>query len=172
MDYITQGRKAQALKDYDYTKITKTYLKCYRDFKATIDNLKEEIEAQEHFLNAGPSAPIPKYGDDSGGGTNELTPAEAEAAKRIAIREKIESKRHEVERIERVIRKVDRALEALTTEDRQLVEGFYLQHKTWKELSIEHYMTEKWARVTAGRVVKRMAGMIFGSEALPFDGSM
>ena len=147
MDYITQGRKAQALKDYDYTKITKTYLKCYHDFKATIDNLKEEIEAQERILNVGHAAPI-------------------------AIREKIESKRHEVERIERVIRKVDRALEALTTKDRQLVEGFYLQHKTWKELSTEHYITEKWARVTAGRVVKRMAGMIFGSEALPFDRSM
>lgn len=161
------------MKEYnDYVQITKEYLKRYQEFKATVENLNDEIEAQEHFLNAGPSAPIPKYGDDSGGGTNELTPAEAEAAKRIAIREKIESKRHEVERIERVIRKVDRALEALTTEDRQLVEGFYLQHKTWKELSIEHYMTEKWARVTAGRVVKRMAGMIFGMAAIPEQQSL
>lgn len=146
----------------DYVQTTKEYLKHYHEFKVAIDNMNDEIEAEEKMLSIEPSAPTPKYGDDTGGGRSELTPAEAEAAKRIAIQEGIERKRLEVERIERAIRKVDRALDALPGQDRQLVEGYYFERKSWKELSIDHFMTEKWARVATGKAVKKMAGMIFG----------
>ena len=156
------------MKDYnDYVQTTREYLKHYQEFKVTVENLNDEIETGEQILRLDPSAPIPKYGDDTGGGKSELTATESEAAKRIAIREKIDTKRQEVERIKLVIRKVDRAKDALPEQERQLVDGFYFQHKTWKALSIEYFMTEKWARVTAGRAVKRMAGMIFGNAAAP-----
>lgn len=161
------------MKEYnDYVQTTKEYLKHYHEFKATIDNLNEDIEAQERLLNQNPSAPTPKYGDDTGGGKSELTPVEREAEKRIAIQTNIENKRQEVERIERALRKVDRALEALPGQDRKLVEGYYLQNKSWKELSIEYFMTEKWTRITAGKAIKRMAGMIFGNAAVPEQQSL
>lgn len=151
------------MKEYnDYVQATREYLKHYHEFKATIDNLNDEIEAQEKLLSLDPSAPTPKYGDDTGGGKSELTATEREAEKRAVIRANINSKRQEVERIERAVRKVDRALDALPFQDRQLVEGFYFHRKTWKELSIAYFLTEKWARTTASRAIKRMAGMIFG----------
>lgn len=151
----------------DYVQATREYLKRYHEFKAIVNNLNDEIEAQEKLLSLSPAVYIPKYGDDTRGGKGEFTATEVEAAKRIAIQEDIERKKLEVERIERIKRKIDHALEALPEQDRQLVEGFYFEHKTWKELSIEYFMTEKWASIKGSKAVKRMACMIFGSTATP-----
>lgn len=161
------------MKEYnDYVQTTREYLKHYREFKVTIDNLNDEIEAGERFLKAGSSAPTPKYGDDTSSGKSELTPVEREAVKRTEIQERIEHKRQELARIERAIRKVDRALEVLPELEKKLVEGYFFHRKSWKDLSIEHYMTEKWASNRAGKAIKRMAGMIFGNAAIPEQQSL
>lgn len=156
----------------DYVQTTREYLKRYHEFKATIENLNDEIEAQEELLKINPSAPVPKYGDDTGGGKGELTPVESEASKRIEIQERIEGKKQEVARIERAMRKVDRALEALPDQERSLVEGYYFQHKRWMDLANELFVSEKWASKLANKVVKRMAGMIFGTVAAPGQQSL
>ena len=146
----------------DYVQTTREYLKRYHEFKATIDNLNDEIQAQEELLKINPSAPVPKYGDDTGGGKGELTPVESEASKRIEIQERIEGKKQEVARIERAMRKVDRALSAISPQERKLVEGYYINRESWHDLAIALFMTEKWASHVANRAIKSMASMIFG----------
>ena len=156
----------------DYVTATREYLRRYREFEATVANLREEAAAQEALLKIETAAPIAKYGDNPGGGTSELNAVEAAAARKINIEATIAKITREANNIERVLRKVDRALEALTAQERQLVTGYYIDRKSWRDLSIDHYMTEKWARTCGGKAIKRLARMIFGNEAIPWQDSL
>ena len=146
----------------DYVQTTKEYLRRYKEFKATVDNLHDEIEAQEQLLALNATAPVPKYGDDTGGGSGELTATEAAVAERIALEQSVREKKLEAERIERTMRKVDRALEAITPQEKKLVEGYYINRESWRDLSIALYMTEKWASHLGNKAIKNMACIIFG----------
>lgn len=148
----------------DYVQTTKEYLRRYREFKATVDNLHDEIEAQEKLLALDAVAPTPKYGDDTSGGSGELTSTEAAAAQRIALEQSVREKKLEAERIERTIRKVDRALDAITPQEKKLVEGYYINRESWRDLSIALYMTEKWASHLGNKAIKNMAAIIFGMK--------
>jgi len=161
------------MKEYnDYVQTTKQYLRHYVEFKATVANLNDEIMAQEQLLGLQPAAPVPKYGDDTSGGQGELTPIEAAAEKRIEASKRLEQKRKEVEQIQRTVRKIDRALDTLTEQERSLIEGHYFNKLSWLSLATRFYVSEKWASKVANRVIKRMAEMIFGNVAVPSQQSL
>lgn len=161
------------LQEYnDYVTATREYLRRYHEFEATVANLREEVAAQEALLKIETAAPIAKYGVEPGGGSSELNAVEAAAARKIAIEKKIEKLTREADNIERVLRKIDRALDALPTQERQLIKGYYIDKKSWRELSIELYITEKWASSCGNKGVKRLARMIFGNEAISWQDSL
>ena len=153
----------------DYISMTRRYLKSYNQFLVTVENLKEEIKAQEHALSQylDVSAGISKYGGEPGGGTPELNNIESAAARHEAITARINQMKMDVESVERKIRQVDKAIDGLHGDDRRLIEGYYKDQLSWKELSIELFMTEKWARERANKAIREMAVMIFGSVAMP-----
>ena len=156
----------------DYVTATREYLKRYREFEATVANLREEVTAQEALLKIETAAPIAKYGTEPSGGSSELNAVESAAARKIAIENKIERLTREADNINRVLRKVDRALDALPDQEKQLVKGYYIDKKSWRDLSIELYITEKWASSCGNKGVKRLARMIFGNEAIPWQDSL
>ncbi len=154
----------------DYIKTTKQYLKSYNQFKAAIENIQKEIEFQTKIMNE-VSTPISRYGAELGGGTGELTQVEAAATQRERIEEKIRSMKLDQMEIVNVLDKVDRAIDALDKDDKRLIDGYYKERMNWMDLSIELYMTEKWARERANKAIKGMAFTIFGPAALPPDKS-
>lgn len=152
------------MKEYnDYIQATRNYLKRYNQFQATIANLKDDICGMEQELECelSPAAPISKYSDEPGGGKPELNAVESLAEKRLAMRGRIDEARKSIENISRILRKVDRAIDALPREEERLIRGHYIERKSWEQLSEELYLTEKWASEKARRAVKEMSFTIF-----------
>lgn len=156
----------------DWVKTTKNWLKNYRAFEAMRDNLKVSIEDNERLLESDVSAPIARYGDMPGGGTPELNFIESAAYRHSVIESRMDIMRENLKSVERTLQKINRALEALSSRDRNIVTAHYLNFKTWQEIGNEQYITEKWARDLGNDIVKKMARMIFGNEAIPEQTSL
>ena len=151
----------------DFIETTRGYLKRYSQFKVTIANLNDDIEAMEHAIETDIAAPISKYGGQPGGGSPELTPTEQGASRISKAQDFIRKNRESIRNIEHILRKVDRAIGELKPDDQRLIKGHFIDHRSWGELSAEVYHTEKWARERSRKAIKKMAFMIFGDRALP-----
>jgi hypothetical protein len=151
------------MREYDdYIKLTRQYLKKYNQIKIAVQNLNDEIRAQEMLLE-NESIPSVRYGDDAvSGGRGELTSTEAAADRRIKAERRIERMRQEKNELERILRKVDRALEGVSELDCELIRGHYINGESWQELGDRHFCSEKWARDRGGRALREVAYMVFG----------
>lgn len=158
------------MKEYnDYVGLTKRYLKSYSQLKITVENLTEEIEAQKNLLQ-GESVAISRYDSQPGGGSSELSElnaTEAAASRRIKIEQQISTMKKDKEEIERLLRKINRALEGLNDADKALVIGYYIDGYSWQQLSQQNYCSEKWVRDKGNKALKEIAFMIFGGVARP-----
>ena len=145
----------------DYVGMTRRYLKSYNQLQITVKNLDEEIEAQKTMLQDEAVA-ISRYGDEPGGGSSELNATELAASRRIMVENRIADMKCDKAEIERVLRKIDRALEGLSDGDRDLVQGHFIDGYSWGQLGNKAYCTEKWARDKGNKALKEVAFMVFG----------
>ena len=145
----------------DYVGMTRRYLKSYNQLQITVKNLDEEIEAQKNMLQDEAVA-ISRYGDEPGGGSSELNATESAASRRIMIENRIVDMECDKAEIERVLRKIDRALEGLSDGDRDLVHGHFIDGYSWQQLGNKTYCSEKWARDKGNKALKEVAFMVFG----------
>ena len=150
------------MKEYnDYVAMTRKYLKDYYQLQIAGKNLAEEIEAQTMMLQS-ESVAISRYGGELGGGSGELNAVEAAADRRTKMKQQIEDMKRDQAEIERVLRKIDRALEGLSDGDRDLVQGHFIDGYSWGQLGNKAYCTEKWARDKGNKALKEVAFMVFG----------
>lgn len=156
------------MREYDdYIKLTRQYLKKYNQLKIAVQNIDDEIRAQETLLES-ESIPSVRYGDDAvSGGRGELTSTEAAAARRIKLEGNIATMRMRRDEMSRTIRAIDRALESLNDEDVELIEGRYIRGLSWMEIAERMNYTEKWAREKGGKVLRDVALMLFGVVVRP-----
>lgn len=145
----------------DYVGMTRRYLKSYTKLQITVKNLDEEIEAQKTMLQDEAVA-ISRYGDEPGGGSSELNATESAASRRIMIENRIVDMECDKAEIERVLRKIDRALDGLSDGDRDLVQGHFIDGYSWQQLGNKAYCSEKWARDKGNKALKEVAFMVFG----------
>ena len=145
----------------DYVGMTKRYLKSYNQLRITAKNLDEDIEASQVMLQD-ESVAISRYGGEMGGGSGELNAVEAAADRRTKMKQQIEDMKRDQAEIERVLRKIDRALEGLSDGDRDLVQGHFIDGYSWQQLGNKAYCTEKWARDKGNKALKEVAFMVFG----------
>lgn len=155
------------MKEYnDYVSMTRRYLKNYNKLKITILNLTEELNAQNELLQD-ESIAISHYGCELGGGSSELSATEAAAERRSKTKRKIIELENNIAEIQRIINKIDRALEGLKESDSELVKGYYIDGYSWSQLGVKNYCTEKWARDKGNKAMKEVAFMVFGIVARP-----
>lgn len=154
------------LREYnDYIQTTKNYLKRYSQFKATVSNKREQIELLKLELTneeADINAPIAQYGEKVGHGTPELNGVESAAARYEGIEKKIKRLQVEIKRLEHICNMIANSLQMLPVKDRKLIECYYFQHMSWREIADIDYITEKWAAEKGARAVREIAGMLFG----------
>lgn len=155
------------MKEYnDYVSMTRRYLKNYNKLKITIVNLTEEVNAQKELLQ-GESIAISHYGSELGGGSAELNATEAAADRRDKTKRKIVELENNIAEIQRIINKIERALEGLNDSDHDIVKGYYIDGYSWRQLGIKNYCTEKWARDRGNKALKEVAFMVFGIVVKP-----
>ena len=150
----------------DYIRETKRLLRSYNKMKVAVMNLTEEIEAIERLLQDEGIAAV-RYGDDGGRGAGELTATEAAAARRIRMRGRITEMRERRDEMERMVRKIDRALFSLDDGDAELIRGRYMRGQSWIEIADALNYTEKWAQEKGGKVLRDVALMLFGVIVRP-----
>jgi hypothetical protein len=150
------------MREYDYIKLTRQYLKKYNQLKIAVQNLDDEIHAQEMLLESESISSV-RYGDDAvSGGRGELNVTEAAADRRIKTEKRIDRMRQEKAELERILRKIDRALDGVSELDCDLVRGHYINGESWQALGDRHFCSEKWARDRGGRALREVAYMVFG----------
>ena len=156
------------MKQYsDYYRAVDGYLKNFNKFKVAIENLESERQAKL-FQLSGYSTPIARYGEGSyGGGSDNLTQPEAMTAKRLKLAEEAESIMKDIAEIQRIIDKVDKALEGLDHDHRQAVVLSYFERLDWWKIADEMHYSAKWCRNLRDQALQDMALMIFGIKACP-----
>ena len=150
----------------DYQDTVRRWLRYYNQLKITATNMQEDVVEQERILELGSSAPISKY-DETPGGGSELTPTEAAAERAIKIQTKVNETRLNLGEIQRIIKKVDNALEGLDCESRELVKAHFFDGQSWRDIGYARHYTERWARKKGNRAIRDMAFMVFGIRARP-----
>lgn len=156
-------------KNVDYIGKTVYYLKNYNQFKISVKNLEEDIEALQQTIQLEAVAPIAKYGDDITAGSNSefgLTAVEAYTAKKAQYKARIIELQSRLEIINRIIKKVDRSIEGLNAEEKRIIISFYLDNKKWREIAQRNYISEQWAKKCRNKAVRRLSRMLFGLTAI------
>lgn len=157
-------------KEYnDYVRTVRIWMKEYNNFKAMVDAMDEDIEAQTRLLDQASdlTAPIAKYDGMPRGGSSPLTAVESAAQDRIRRQYAIYQERLNRDEVQRILDRINRALHSLPQEEREVLTEFYIEKKSWDQIGDSHHYSERWARDKGGKALKTMAFFIFGVRANP-----
>lgn len=153
------------MKEYnEYIRMTRARLGNYNGFKVQMENLQDDIDTLKEELKTDVAAPISKYGRDTGGGSSELNTVERSASRHMAVREEIARKEKAVNIIALNLRKIDRAIDVLLPEERQLLRSFYIDGRTWQQITIETNQSYKWVAEKGRKALIKVAGMLFADK--------
>ena len=126
----------------DYIAETKRLLKEAPMMAVTVQNLTDEIAELEAFL-ADESIAAARYGVDAiGGGAGELTATEAAAARRVKMERRIIDLRHRIAAIERRRKAIDRAVNALQDDEREIIRA-RMAGPSWVQVSVKLGFAER-----------------------------
>ena len=152
----------------DYISTTRRYLQNYRTFLVTIENLQDDIAAQQQLLDSCADMPpaIGSY-DSPRGGIPELNTVERSASDRMKRQNAIVKLTGDLNELRRIVRKIDRSLAALTGEEETLIRAHYFDGRSWAEIGEANHYSEKWARDKGGKALRSIATMIFGVRVMP-----
>lgn len=151
----------------DYVFLTKRYLKSYTYLKKSVEFMKGDIEALETELKLGVAAPIAKYGDEPRGGCPELNTVETAVDKRIRLKNRIDALREDILTTQRLLDKVDRALQSLDVNTKHMVMDHYYAGMGWEEVGDRYHYSGKRAGEIGRKALENVALMLFGIKARP-----
>lgn len=164
--FVHAGVERVSNKYNDYENTVREYLRNYNYFRIMIANLEEDKADQLNLLSQC-SVAIAQYGDSTGGGSSELNQTEAAASQRMKIEENIRHINLNISELNTVINKIKRALSAVGTIEKKVIEMYFFEKKSWEEVGIQVDCTGKTARNKANRAIQDMTFMIFGAVARP-----
>lgn len=157
------------MKQYnDYISTIIRYLKTYNSLAVWLKNMRAEKDGKEAMLRA-IDAPIASYSLTAGCGGGGSSRVEGDVEKRIGIEEKVKELGINIKEVETTISKVDRALEGLDDESKQIVTMRFMDKRKWQYISMTMHCSEKSCRDTSEQALEQMSVMVFGPRALPPD---
>lgn len=150
-------------KHNDYLKLTKDYLRNYPYYKQAVKSISDDIKDIQTRLSY-ESPKITTYGENTGGGYKELNGTEQAAEKRIWLERQCEELRENRRQLQTQIDKVDTAMSKLSTEDREIVELFYFDKLTHRNLAQRIYISERSSKRHVQKATEGIALMLFGID--------
>ena len=145
----------------DYIAETKRLLREAPMTAVIVQNLTEEIAELEALL-ADESIASARM-DINGGGRSvgELTGTEAAAARRVKMQRRIIDLRHRIAAIERKQRALDRAMNALQDDEREIIRA-RTAGLSWEMAADKFGYSERGVRKKGGAAIEAIALMMFG----------
>lgn len=145
----------------DYIAETKRFLRKAPMMAVTVQNLTDEIAEFEALL-ADESITAAHYGVDAiRGGAGELTATESAAARRVKMERRIIDLRHRIAAIERKQRALDRAINALQDDEREIICA-RMAGLSWEMVACKLSYSVKWTQQKGGKAIRAIALMMFG----------
>ena len=146
----------------NYYKATEKFLYNYNSLKASIENMKQEIEEMDYReISAIDYEHEPTSETYAFHSTTEESAVYA-ADKKSLLEQRIKTTEGKIERI-------DRAIEALNDTEKQIITERYINGKQWWQVAYSVRINERWCREIRRRAVNKIAIGLFGEEALPKD---
>ncbi|KMO85677.1 hypothetical protein AB840_12120 [Megasphaera cerevisiae DSM 20462] len=154
----------------DYVMAVKQYLIRYREFTTYIENVKADIADYKAKLqlNAAPKVPSLSPAPSGGGGEN-TSQQERDYFSKEAIPNKIAQLQRDIARIEPMINRLNRSLEALPPTDRGIITRRLIDNESWMIITSDLHVTEGYCHRRISKIIKQLAGMMFGPKAIPLQ---
>jgi len=170
MQNENQEKKVSIQSYNDYCTLAKTYLNSYNRFLSMLRNLKDDKVALEKRLQdcEDVSASVSKYGLSATiptAGAANGSVVERTLEKREKIRMRLKAVSDDVDELEAIISKIDRALLFMPTIEREIVKLHYIERINWDKVGKTLGMSRPWAGEKGNEALKKMALMLFGSVA-------
>ena len=151
----------------DYVVAVRQYLMRYTEFSTYIDNVKADIEDLEAKLPLNAAPKVPSLSPAPGGGGDTASQQERVYFEKEAIPEKIAKLRGELAKIEPLMNRLNRSLEALTEGDRLLITERFIDNSSWILVASDLHTSIGYCRKRSGKVLEILAGMMFGPGSIP-----
>lgn len=145
----------------DYEKTVHGYLKNYHILQAQTKNKTEEIRILLEQIDALTDAKTARYGNDSGGGYDELSQAERIFARKQELDRKLYNAKINLNNIALMLIRVNNALAYLDPQKKQIVMLKFLEKKSWPQIAAETHTHERNCQRIVRKAIAEMAGIIF-----------
>lgn len=146
----------------NHYKAAEKFLYNYNSLKASIKNMKQEIEEMDYreisSVNYEREPVCKTYAFNSSTENEAVRVADrkAEIAGRIKL-------------LEGKMGRIDRAIEALNPAEKKIIIERYISGRQWWEVAYNVKYNERWCREVRKRAINKIAVGLFGEEAMPKD---
>lgn len=152
----------------DYTVVVRQYLARYSRFKTYVENVKADIADYEQQLAMTAAPKVPVLSPSGGGGCGEnISQEEREYMKKEEIAAKIQRLKKDIAKIEPVLNRLSRSLEALDETDRDIVTRRMIHNESWRMIASDNAVSEGFCRRRLPKIIETLASMMFGPKAMP-----
>lgn len=146
----------------NYYKATEKFLHNYNSLKASIENMKQEIEEMDYR-----EISAIDYEKEPTSETYAFHSATEESAIYAAERKNLLEKRIKI--TESKLERIDRAIEALNDTEKQVITERYMGGKQWWQVAYSVQYNERWCKEIRRRAVNKIAIGLFGEKAMHED---
>ena len=143
----------------NYYKATEKFLYNYNSLKASIENMKQEIEEIDYQ-----EISAVNYEKEPTGKTYAFHSITEEAGIRAAEKKKLLEKR--IKATQSKLERIDRAIKALNDTERQIITERYIGGRQWWEIAYKVRFNESWCKELRRRAVRKIAIGLFGEVAI------
>ncbi len=152
----------------DYMVVVRQYLARYNRFQTYVENVKADIADYEQQLAMTAAPKVPVLSPSGGGGCGEnISQEEREFMKKEEIEAKIQRLRKDIAKIEPVLNRLSRSLEALNDTDRDIVTRRMIYNESWRMIASDNAVSEGYCRRRLPKIIETLASMMFGPKAMP-----
>ncbi|ABR48559.1 putative sigma factor [Alkaliphilus metalliredigens QYMF] len=145
----------------NYYKSTEKFLYNYNALKACIENMQCELEEMGEGNHIGIRGLSVKEKTSTTFEFNSMT--ENEAINSIERKDLLISRIHS---IKRKITRIDRAIESIDQNEREIIEKRYLMGKQWWEIAYEVKFSERHCKRIRNEAIEKIAVALFGEDVL------
>lgn len=151
----------------DYTVIVRNYLLRYKQFKKYVENVRADIDDYKKQLSVAAAPKVPVL-FPSGSGEN-ISQEEREYMKKEELEVKIQRLQQDIAKIEPVLKRLSRSLEALNNIDRSIVVRRMIYNESWRIIASDNAVSEGFCRRRLPKIIEILASMMFGPKAMPIQ---
>lgn len=151
------------------TKEVETLLRKYNVTKVYIENLHAELEEYQTQLNLTAAPKVPSLSFAPGSNGEMLSQEEKSMCEKEKIEELQKNIQEELNKIEPVIKRLDRSIEALSYADRTIVVERFINGASWMRIADVLHLSEPAVRKRSGRVLEKVSMMMFGPLSIPLQ---